>query len=77
MNGAELKTHVWSVDDPTKNAPLVGSKLGSLLLLFNVGFEGEIDRNFSLFFGYQGDCALDSANGGLQSIGYVGFHGKW
>lgn len=77
VNGAELKTHAHNVDVPSLNAPLVGTKWGRSLLLFNLGVEGEIDRHFSVFGGYLGECALDSANGALQSIGYVGFFGKW
>jgi hypothetical protein len=76
MNGAELKTQVWN-DGRTKGAPLIGTKLGNSHLLFNLGFDGEIDTNFSVFFGYTGDCTMSSANSALQSIGYVGFHGKW
>ena len=77
VNGAELKTHAHNVDVPSLNAPLVGTKWGRSLLLFNLGVEGEIDRHFSVFGGYLGECALDSANGALQSIGYVGVFGKW
>ena len=77
VNGAELQTRVESVDVPGLSAPLVGTKLGRSLLMFNLGIEGEIDKNFSVFGGYLGECALDSANGAFQSVGYVGFFGKW
>jgi len=77
MNGAELKTHVWDAANPTQNAPLVGTKLGKSLLMFNLGIEFEVDTNFSIFAGYQGDYAVDSANNAIQSIGYIGAVGKW
>ncbi|MDR0327496.1 MAG: autotransporter outer membrane beta-barrel domain-containing protein [Planctomycetaceae bacterium] len=77
VNGAELKTHARNVADPSLNAPLAGTKWGRSLLMFNLGFEGEIEANFSVFGGYLGECAMDSANGALQSIGYVGVFGKW
>jgi len=77
VNGEELRTHVWNAAIPDFNAPLVSSKWGKSLLMFNLGIEGEIFPNFSAFGGYQGEYAMDSANGALHSVGYVGFFGKW
>jgi len=77
VNKAELATRVTSVNDAEIHAPLVGTKLGHSLLMFNLGVEGEISANFLLFFGYQGEYAIDSANGAFHSIGFVGFIGKW
>jgi len=78
VNGAELKTIARSAEKPNDfYAPLVGTKLGRSLLMFNLGAEGEITPNFLLFLGYQGEYATDSSNGALHSIGNVGFIGKW
>jgi len=77
MNGAELRTHVTSVDDSNLAAPLIGTELGRSLLMFNLGLEGEISRDLMLFFGYQGEYAIGSTNGAFQSIGHVGFVSRW
>ena len=77
VNGAELNTRVTSVNDSTLSAPLVGTKLGRNLLMFNFGVEGEIDTNFSLICGYTGEYIIGSAKDAIQSIGHVGFVGKW
>ena len=77
MNGAELKTHAWNVDNRLRNAPLIGTKLGDSLLMFNLGIEFEVFTNFSVSVGYLGEYAMGTANNALQSIGFVGFVGKW
>jgi outer membrane autotransporter protein len=75
--GAELKTRVASVTNPEFSAPLVGSKIGKSLLLFNLGIDFEVAANFSAFVGYQGEYAMDSAKDALHSISSVGCVGKW
>ena len=77
MNGAELRTHAWDATDRTLNAPLVGTKLGDSLLMFNLGIEFEVFTDFSISVGYLGEYAMGTANNALQSIGTVGFVGKW
>jgi len=44
MHGAELRTMAKSVNHPTLSAPLVGTKWGRSLLMFNFGIEGKITR---------------------------------
>ena len=77
MHGAELRTMATSVKNPTLSAPLAGTKWGRSLLMFNLGVEGEITTNFSLFCGYTGEYVMDSAKDALHSIASVGFFGKW
>ena len=77
VKGEELKTSVTSVNDNSLTAPLVGTKLGNSLLMFNFGVEGEISTNFSLFGGYTGECVLGSAKDSLHSVVSIGFFGKW
>ena len=75
VHGAELRTIVS--DENMNSAPLVGTKMGKSLLMFNLGCEGELSSNLFLFGGYTGEYVMDSAKDSLHSIASVGFFGKW
>ena len=74
VNSDELKT---TVRFPGGNMQLVGTNLGKSLLTFNVGGDYQLAKRWSVFGGYQGEYATDSAAKALQSTAYVGTGLKW
>jgi len=75
VNDSELTTTVRNAGGA--QARLIGTDLGKSLLMFNAGGDYQLARNWSIFGGYNGNYATDSAAKALQSTAYVGTGFKW
>ena len=76
VQGDDLRANVSHAWNPALAAPLVGTKPGRSLLLFNLGGECRLTHSFSVFGGYDGQAVLDRGKG-FQSVAYVGGAVQW
>ena len=72
LNGQELSTGLG-----TSGMMLAGSKLGRSLLTANIGAEYNVNKNFSLLGGYEGQFTLDGDSKSAMNAGYAGVGWRW
>ena len=61
----------------TQSGALLGSQLGRSTLSYNLGGSWMVNHRFSVFGGYRGEYAPESAGKGFVNIGYVGGALRW
>ena len=66
-----------SLQTGTSRGMLEGSQLGRSTLSYNLGGSWKVNNKFSVFGGYRGEYAPESAGKGFVNIGYVGGALRW
>ena len=75
MLGRDLKSGVSSIAG--QQSTLLGSTLGRSVISYNFGASWIVNSKLSVFGGYRGEYAPESAGKGYANVGYVGAALRW